>query len=334
MLLSNRNRLLIRSVFLATAVWALPGTVDAQKKTKLTEHYVLGRIRVFYANKGISAVEQTDADKSGVPDHVEDVAKQVWAAHQLFCKVLKFPDPFESERYPKLTCIEIGLRDREEKGGGNGTAYEKSQRARPIPEGKSNDRTLVMVVATQVDPVKGVTPSHEFFHLIQYSATYFKNPWYLEGQARWAEHSLAKDGLGGVKYSPRGPWPQSQRNLKQLFGMKYAAEYVLWNPIAARTDRAGILSSRRLGKELTTLRYSDGSRVLKDNLLKGPTIMRDILIELGKMDDIAFKELGYESWSEANQKSPANCPYIYQAIMDVLRKHARPIGRFKAAPRK
>ena len=58
---------------------------------------------------------------------------------------------------------------------------------------------------------------------------------------------------------------------------------------------------------------------------------RDVLLELGKLDDVAFKELGYADWSEDNQRSSKNNPYIYQAIMDVLRRHSPPVGRFKAS---
>ena len=185
-----------------------------QKKTVLPEHFVLDRIRVFYAKDGNCAVSPDDVDNSGVPDQVENVAKQVWAAHRLFCEVLEFPDLFKSERYPELTCIQVSIRDREELGGGNGTAYESSQRARKIPEGKPDDRALVLVVASQNDPIKGITPAHEMFHLIQYGATFFKNRWYLEGQARWAEHALAAKGIGELKYSPRGPWPQKAQHLQ------------------------------------------------------------------------------------------------------------------------
>ncbi len=307
-----------------------PLFAQEKEKSVLPEHYVLGPIRVFYAIDGKSAVPSADKDASGIPDHVEDVAKQVWAAHRLFCSVLEFPDPLTSERYPGVNCIQVSLRERGEIGGGNGKAFENSQRARPIPEGKPDDRAIVISMGSHVEGLKNITPAHEMFHLIQYGATYFKKSWYLEGQARWSEHALAKEGLGDVKYSPKGPWPQEPANLTKLFGMSYDAEFVLWNPIAKKTDAKGTLPQKRLDKELTELCYSDGSPVLKDLDLTGANIMREILIELGKMDDVAYKELGYESWSEENQQSPKNDRYMYQAIMDVLRRQSPPVGRFKA----
>jgi hypothetical protein len=310
------------------AVYTSHSVATAQERSLIPEHYILGRIRILYAKEGLNAVSPADIDQNGVPDQVKNVAKQLWAAHHLFCERLEFPDPFESERYKRLTCIQVSIRHRDEIGGGNGVAYERAQRARRIPEGKPDDQALVMAIASQLDPIKNGTPAHELFHLIQYGATYFKKGWYLEGQARWSEHALAKDGIGEVKYSPNGPWPQKLEHLKLLVEMKYDAEFVLWNPIAARSDRDGLLTDELLGKELTALRYSDGSPVVADRSLYGAAIMRDILIELGKQDDVAFKELQYDRWSEANETSEQNNPYIYKAIMDVLRRHGSRVGRF------
>ncbi len=308
------------------AVLASASTVSAQKKTFLKEHYVLGPVRIFYIKEGKDAVALADVDRSGVPDKVEDIAKQVWAAHHLFCEVLKFPDPFKSPRYKGVNCIQVSLRDL---GGGNGLAYTAPQRARQIPEGKPTDRAIVMAINSKLNPMKNITPAHETFHLVQYGATYFKNSWFLEGMARWSEHALARGGIGQIKYSQRGPWPQKRIHLQQLVKMKYDAEYVLWNPIAARTDRDGLLSDKLLGKKLTSLRYSDGSPVLRDRTLRGAKVMREIVIELGKLDDVAFEELKYEKWSEQNQRADENNPYIYKAAMDAFRKQVSLVGPFK-----
>ncbi len=228
-----------------------------------------------------------DVDRTGVPDRVEDIALQVWAAHHLFCDVLKFPDPRGGERYKKVNCIQVSLRDL---GGGNGLAFDEFQRARQIPEGKPTDRAIVMAMNCKLNPMKNITPAHETFHLVQYGATYFKNSWFLEGIARWAEHALAREGLGQIKYSPRGPWPQKPQHLQLLSKMKYDAEHVLWNPIAARTDRDGLLRDKLLGKKLASLHYSDGTPVLRDRTLQGAEIMREIVIELGKLDDVSFED--------------------------------------------
>jgi hypothetical protein len=318
----------VGTIAIAGAVW-LP-CASGQEKSALPEHHVLGRIRVFYAIEGVCAVPLTDSDSTRVPDHVEDVARQVWAAHRLFCEVLGFPDPLQSERYPGVTCIEVAIRDRAELGGRNGAAYDEPQRANRIREGKPEDRAIVMAVGRHVVAAKNLSPAHELFHLIQYGATYFKNGWFLEGQTRWSEHALQQGGLGEVKYSPRGPWPQPSMSLPTLFAMTYDAEFILWNPIAQGTDPNGLLPQAPVLNELADLRYSDGSPVLQDRTLTGAEIMRDILVELGRMDDVAFKELGYDKWNEDNQKSGKNDRYIYHCVMDVLRRRSPAVGRFQA----
>ena len=315
-------------VLILTGV-ASPRYSYGQQKSELSEHYVLDKVRVFYATDGISAVPLADLDSTGIPDHVEDVAKQVWAAKRLFCDVLGFPDPLTSERYPGVTCIQVFLRERAEIGGLNGVAFDEAQRARPIPEGRPDDRAIVIAVGCHVVAAKNVTPAHELFHLIQYGATYFKKGWFLEGQARWSEHALFEGGLGDVKYSPRGPWPQPTTNLPTLFAMSADSEFVLWNPIAMGADPKGLLAQTPELRELAELRYSDGSPVLRDLYLAGADLMREILIELGAIDDVAFKELGYADWSEANQTAPENDAYIYQAIMDALRRRSPTVGRFQ-----
>jgi hypothetical protein len=322
-----------RLIYVLAAAVALAFAKDTYGKPPLDERFILGPIRVFYTKDGTSAVPLVDADSNSVPDHVEDVAKQVWATHQLFCDVLEFPDPFKSERYSGVTCVEVRIWDRAEIGGGNGVAFESPQRAREIPQGKPSDRALVMSIGKHVDARKNITPSHEFFHLIQYSVTYFKNPWYLEGLARWAEHGLQLDGVGQSKYPSRGPFPQRDQDLAVLFGMSYDAEFVLWNPIASRVDRKGVIPRDRIPEQLRSLRYSDGTPVLRDQALNGAPLMREILVELGKLDDVAFMEQGYKEWSEESQLSPNNNPYIYQGIMDALRRHSSPVGAFPANKR-
>ncbi|WP_417382489.1 hypothetical protein [Gimesia sp.] len=44
--------------------------------------------------------------------------------------------------------------------------------------------------------------------------------------------------------------------------------------------------------------------------------MRNILVELGKLDDVAFNDLKDEKWTEENAQALENNPYIYKAIVD------------------
>jgi hypothetical protein len=95
---------------------------------------------------------------------------------------------------------------------------------------------------------------------------------------------------------------------------------LLWNPLAEAVDPEGKLSPRMLPEGLTTLKYSDGSKVLSDELFSGAALMRDILIELGKTDDQMMEELGYEKWTLANQGNAKNDDHIYEAVIKVLRR--------------
>ena len=79
---------------------------------------------------------------------------------------------------------------------------------------------------------------------------------------------------------------------------------------------------------LKALRYSDGSPVLKDAELVGWPVIRDVMKELAEADDVAFRELGYEEWTEKNQASPQNDEYIYKSVMDALREYG-PVGAFR-----
>jgi hypothetical protein len=63
------------------------------------------------------------------------------------------------------------------------------------------------------------------------------------------------------------------------------------------TDPKGLLRQTPVVRELAALRYSDGSPVHQDRNLTGAEIMRDILVDLGKMDDVALQELGYGEWT-------------------------------------
>lgn len=291
------------------------------------EHYDLGQIRVFYETTGEPAVKQSDLDRDGVPDQVNDIARQVWATHNLLCGSLGFVDPFDCERYPNLKWIEVHVRDRNSLKDRGGVAYSNYSKAQAVSGSDSSGRVLKMSVASDVNAIKSITPGHEMFHLIQYSTTYFKNAWFLEGMARWSEHALGQKGLGDFKYNPQGPWPQRRSDLALLFGMKYEAEFVLWNPIARGTDRLGVLKGMQVSDRLKVLKYSDGTSVLKDAELVGWAVMRDVLNELGKADDVAFRELGYKEWTEINQKSSDNDEYIYKSVMDALRRYG-PVSAF------
>ncbi len=275
-----------------------------------------GNIRVYYHTSGEHAVEPADTNRNGIPDQVEDVATQTVAARILFVEVLGFPDPFQTERFRAASFLDIHLRHRDTLRM-NGAAYDELQRFNREGDPKGT-LSLCFNVATSVKASLNPTPAHEYFHLIQYGVTYFKNRWFTEGTARWSERGLEAGALGPAGTLPS--WPLREEEAAGVFTMAYDASGHFWNPLAARLDRRGGIPEAPALARLQAMTYADGSPVLKDLELTGWEFVREVLHELGRWDDTAFRELGYERWSEANQMSPKNNPYILRAVREVVER--------------
>ena len=306
----------------AAVLW--PSPADAQFvaiRTALHHEHRVGKMRIFFDTEGIHAVDDVDANGDGVPDQVEDIAKQTWAAYSLFVETLGFPDPFQTDRYKTAAFLDIHLLDRSVLGH-NGVAYDELQRFRR-PQDGNETRTLCFDVATSVKASSNLTPAHEFFHIIQNSVTYFKNSWYTEGTARWSERALGLGGVGEIRY--HGPWPLSADDTSKIFEMRYDSSVNFWNPLAMRDDPRDVIPEDQVCPELRRLTYSNRAKILQDFQLSGWEFMREVLLELGKADDVAFRELGYTRWSEDNQKSKDNSRFIYEAVMEVVRRRSAPV---------
>jgi hypothetical protein len=303
------------SVFLSL-IFAAPVLAQKKGRLPLDQHLAEGPLRVWYRLTGEDAVDLTDVNQNGVPDQPENLAIQMGTAFKLFVNVLKFPNPIKSPRYKGVKYLDFSLRHRTQWDNNNGIAFDELQPGRSIdPRGT---KILTVGIATSINPAKNHTPTHEVFHIIQYGATYFKNRWFTEGTARWSEHAVAKDGIGEYRYDPSGPWPQKPGEQQALFGMAFEAEFYLWNPIAFLDDNSGDIPRKSIPPELLAAKYADGTPVLKDLSLNGSAIIRDVLLELGRVDDIAARQLGYNKWTEDNQRSSRNDPYFYQAVMNVV----------------
>lgn len=273
-------------------------------------------IRIFYEVSGQHTVDASDRNGNGVPDQVEDVMTQVRAARMMFVEVLGFPDPLKTERFREASFIDIGFRHKDVLKM-NGVAYDELQRYNK-PGDPPGTRSISFAVATSVKAPTNLTPAHEFFHLIQYSTTYFKNRWFLEGTARWSERALGAGDLGPARIL--SAWPLSDDRKNAIAAMAYEASEHLWNPLAARMDKEGVIPDSPALKRLQSMTYTDGSPVLNDLRLTGWKFIRDVMMELGKIDDIAFRDLGYDRWSEENQRSEKNNASLFRAIERVVAK--------------
>ncbi len=285
-------------------------TADAQQVHRVED------IRIFYQTSGQHTVDITDLNKNGIPDQVEDVMTQVRAARKLFVEVLGFPEPLKTERFREASFIDISFRHKDTLKM-NGVAYDELQRFHK-PGDPPDTRSIAFTVATSVKAPANLTPAHEFFHLIQYSTTYFKNRWFLEGTARWSERALGAGDLGPLHILT--DWPLPQEKAATITAMTYEAAEHLWNPLAARLDDQGQIRDSPVLQQIQNMTYTDGSPAMKDLRLKGTALIREVLIELNRVDDIAFRELGYDRWSEENQRSIKNDAYMLRAIEQVVQR--------------
>lgn len=297
---------------LAPALLALAAGA-AEPEVRPDRVHQVGRLRIFYALEGRHAVDPTDANGNGTPDQVEDIATQTLAARELWVEVLGFPDPFASERYREAAFLDVHLRDRDSLRA-NGVAYDELQSYRK-PGDPPGTRSLGFSVATSVKASENLTTAHEYFHLIQNGATFFKNRWFTEGTARWSEAGL---GAGAVSRGLKAAtWPPASP--LKLDDLAYETAGLYWEPLLLRVD-----TKRRLPElpaSLKERRYVNGQPVLRDPDLAGWAFVRDLLAELGHADDLAFQARALTRWSEDEQKSPANTPFLEDAARAVARRH-------------
>lgn len=295
-------------------VWSLAIVFCGNAQEVSPKVHQTGDIRIHYHLSGEHAVDPADANANGVPDQVEDVMTQVLAARMVFVEVLGFPEPMKTERFRTASFIDIHLRSKDVLKM-NGVAYDELQRYQK-PGDPEGTLSIGFSVATSVKAPGNLTPAHEFFHLIQYSTTYFKNRWFLEGTARWSERALGTGDLGPARLL--GSWPLSQACKTEIEGMTYEASEHLWNPLAKRMAGEVTLPDSPALDRLRAMRYTDGSPVLKDDQLAGSDFIREVVSQLGHADDRAFQEQGYDRWSEENQRSEKNPAYLWGVIEAVV----------------
>lgn len=301
--------------FMASTL-ALLGAPLLRAQAPVPQVHQAGKIRVFYQREGVNAVDPADRNKDGVPDQVEDVLTQVLAAREVFVEVLGFPDPLQTQRFRTASYIDISFRHKDVLKS-NGVTYDELQRYNK-PGDPKGTLSISFTLATSVKAATNLTPAHEFFHLIQNSTTYFKNNWFSEGTARWSERALGAGGLGPAKIL--SAWPLSEDQAAAVVAMSYEASVQFWNPLAAKADEKGVIPESPALARVQALRYTDGTPVLKDLRLTGWMFMREVLQALDHADDIAFRELGYDRWTEENQRSPKNNAYIMRCVQSVLAK--------------
>lgn len=263
-----------------------------------TQVYEQGVFRLVYTVQGEDCVVLDDENANGIPDQVENVGIQLAAAREVLHSFLDFPDPLHSERYAHVEGVIVWLRSREKMKGNHGLAFSVASRSRHFP-----GKWLKLQISTDTDPRRNPSPAHEYFHLVQYGQSNFKNSWYLEGMARWSE-DLVKRVPVVKKQSLPG---------EALWDAKYRASDMLWQPLAGMCGKKTALPQAVLAK----YRYSDGSPVFHDAWISGPQVMRDVLFCLHRKEKEAAASFDLEEWRKKEQRNPANNPLIFACVQEV-----------------
>jgi hypothetical protein len=317
---------LIASILVAISLILPPRCVGAeksvplwkQKRIALKECYIQNEFRVFYALAGagaLSPAQSEDTDKDGVPDKIQNIARQLVVASRLYVEVFKLRHPLESPRYKgqvKFIDVHVSLLPMEPGGGKNGSAGDgivNYQRPSDPPGGYD-----VLTIDLSKDiPCDNLSPAHELFHEFQNGYSLFKNSWYTEGTARWSESALRK-GVGKA-----GAIPTTDVERKALYTASYDAS-AYWNALAVACDKAGTFS---VPKDLAEIVYvGTQQRIIEDLRLHGAAFIKALLEELAVADHRVSQAEGLNplDWKEARQRAPDNNDIIWDATQTVLRR--------------
>lgn len=281
-------------------------------RVALERHLARDEFRIYYSLEGkdaLPAAGRTDTDGDGVPDKIQDLALQLVVARRMYAEVMGLRHPFESPRYRgRVRFFDVNVLEIPDRGTA-GDAIVNYHRPSDPPEG-------VEVLSIDIDrdlDARNLTPAHELFHQFQNGYTLFKNAWYTEGTARWAEFAF-REGAG-----PGGPLPRAWPEIETLFGQRYEAA-AFWYALARAADAEGKL---RAPESLMAARYlGDPRPIIEDGRLYGAALIRAVLEELDRLDDVSSRGAGLNplDWPEARQRAPENNRFIWEATLAACRR--------------
>ncbi|WP_226470655.1 hypothetical protein [Luteimonas panaciterrae] len=306
----------------------------------LDKLYELGDIRVFYSTTDVThqlpVISRPDRNSNGVPDFVENVAKQVSVARKIF-NLAGFRDPLESPRYRIVSKIDVNILNLPSY---NGLAYDGAIRYTNLPL-RGNACTLRIDINRNLQSTSEnfttswFVPAHEMFHLFQYGSTLYKNSMMAEPTARWSEYALRPNSEYQAIPPTVTPLPASRADLCTIINTPVSAPgYLMYTRLIELTDPRNEL--RIPASSISSETYVDGKAVIKDGLWRGSQIMSYLLQSLDAEDDAhSFETLReYHRWPEADQKSPTNIPRILHAIERTIDRMAitgAEVDKFKSA---
>jgi len=288
-------------------------------RAALKERFVQDEFRIFYSlegEAGLTAEQRMDSDHDGVPDKIQNVARQLIAARRLYTEAFKLRHPLESPRYKeRVKFFDVQVTRMPITPGGpkvNGSAGDGIVNYhRPgDPPGGYEVLTIDLNKDLRHD---NLSPAHELFHEFQYGYTLFKNSWFTEGTARWSEYAFRK-GVGKM-----GAIPKSEAERKALFGAAYQASSY-WNALAEACDKAGTFA---LPKDLEEMVYvGTKQRIIEDKRQHGVAFMKALLEELAVADHQVSQAEGLDplDWKEKRQNDAKNNEVIWDVSQQVFSK--------------
>lgn len=270
--------------------------------------------RIFYTLRGPHALRHTqDADGNGVPDAVEDAARQLIAARRIFVEAIGLAHPLQQPRYRAraqgidVHLLAIGPAD----AVSHGRAYDEVRQYAHGADGPTARCALRIDLDTRWTP-PNQTPAHELFHLFQNGYTPFKVGWFTEGTARWAESAL------GPGADTADALPATPAALNALWASSYQAG-AFWNRLTRLLDPAGQMP---VPDTLPAMRYADGRPVLEAPRLHGAAFMKALLEALALEGERVSRQNGWQpyDWREADQKSHQHDAALWATVTGVVER--------------
>lgn len=294
--LHHRCRLLcaiVLTLFFQAAAYA-----DGRElREALDRRYVSDLFRIYYTSAGANAFVGRMAGAATSDELARRLGKQLDHGYRYYSGVVGLTPPFANPRYGNVHAIDVHVVDL---GGKNGSAGDTPfvYRYRYFDDSVP---ALTISISSHWKP-GNLTPEHEVFHIFQYGYTFFKNGWFLEGQAR--SIGSAFDGQGFQST----PLPRDAIELRQLL-TRTANAAPFWNRLMLLCDNACPVTWS--GESYHPVERICGSQFLKSSLE-----------EFQKIDKEAAHARGINphDWPEREQRSEANNFWLLQGVLRTMEK--------------
>ncbi|SIO72615.1 hypothetical protein SAMN05444172_9075 [Burkholderia sp. GAS332] len=282
----------------------------------LPEKYVLpgSNIRVFYALTGEhAAVDKTDVNSNGVPDYIENVARQAEASRKAF-NLNGFRDPLQSARYRGATFIDVNVGNIDH----NGLAYSEPSSYSAVPQ-RDGACSIRIDISNKLDKFPGTYSmlAHEMFHLYQYGYTRFKPSWLIEPTANWAERVLRAGSLNPA--TPTIPLPSTMAEMQSaVFSQTHP--YDFWSRLASLMTAGE--DTLQLPTDLRYAVFTDGSPIFKGDQVRSFGFLSVIFQALGAESELVAYENGWPeyTWTAANMTSESHNRRILKVIQNTVKQ--------------